>query len=321
MRSVLLIFLLLVLPLQVAFSETLTLAHRYPPENTIAEIMETFAQDVAEQGSITIKVIGNSAFGRSREYPDLLRFGKLDLAVVSQNDLERIPVLRVFELPFLIRDRAMFMKVLDGPARKLLDEAFATEGLQLLAVLDGSFRLIGLTNRSFDTLFDLKGIKMRTIDHSSRALFEGVGVSSVTLPFGELPIALDRGMIDAYETTFEGVNQGKLGAISRQILLTKHLYEPQFLVASEARLRQLGSHNVEVLRAIANKIERLSFEQGEKDEQRFLAEVREMGVEVRETQAIENDMQWLIESSRHIYDEYATEVKDGAELVKYFLNQ
>ena len=319
MKYILLCLVFLVIPSQSSYADSLSLVLQFGRSSKEQRIAERFADEVAAgTDSLEIETFGEGQLGLSRAYVDLLVIGHVEFAILQHQDLSRIiPEIDVFDLPFLIRDRDHFRKASQGSVRHWLDQAFAARGLSLFGVLDGSFRFVGST-RNLDSVFALEGTTIRSLHRNSTELFATMGAAPVRMSFGELPTALQVGIVDAYETTLEGVLLGRLDEVSQQMFLTRHTYAPLFLVGS-AQLDDLSSEHRAVLESAARVAESFSFELGEELENEALNRIGDMGVEVRDLS--EKDLEWMIGAGRHIYDEYAYNQDDGAKVIEFFLSQ
>jgi tripartite ATP-independent transporter DctP family solute receptor len=186
-----------------AWSQGLQLAHNAAPGNPKAEASTKFAELVAEKtdGRVSI-VVGESAqFGDDVEALTNMRLGTIAFSANSQGATSGVvPEFAVVGLPFLFKDLPQAWAVLDGPVGDELAEAAEAKGLVLLALWDNGIRHVSNNVRPIETPEDLAGIKLRTPpDPITVDIFEALGASPTPLPFSELYIALQQGVVDGQE--------------------------------------------------------------------------------------------------------------------------
>lgn len=64
---------------------------------------------------------------------------------------------------------------------------------------------------------DFSGLKIRT-SGSLRAFTEALGATPVSIPFSDLYLALERGMVDGFGTTYAGITDNALEEVTRYVL-------------------------------------------------------------------------------------------------------
>lgn len=148
----------------------------------------------------------------------------------------------------------------------------------MLAVFDGSFRLISSTKPL--SVGELKGLRLRTIDRSSDELFASLGANPVKLPFAETFPALAKGVVDAVETTLQGMVEGRLAEVSRYVTRSDHLYQPQYLVANLKRFEQLDYSDQKELVEVARAAGSTSFEIGADYENKSVERLKQIGATI-----------------------------------------
>ena len=98
--------------------EKMRLGHNQPEDHAIHKALTKFADLVKERskGEIEIKVFANGVLGGEREMLEQVQNGVLEITKASASPLETFaPEYKVFNLPFVFRDRTQFFKVLEGP--------------------------------------------------------------------------------------------------------------------------------------------------------------------------------------------------------------
>lgn len=101
---------------------------------------------------------------KSGDLPKMVERGELSMCYISSLRFAKwVPELALFDLPFLIRDRAMAYAILDGRlGRSLQEKTRAQSPFRLLAYWDNGFRHFSNKVRPIRTPADCRGIRIRT---------------------------------------------------------------------------------------------------------------------------------------------------------------
>ncbi len=101
---------------------------------------------------------------KSGELPGMVERGELSMCYISSLRFTRwVPQLAIFDLPFLMRDRAAAYRALDGaPGEQLRALLLAQSPYRLLAYWDNGFRHFSNKVRPIRTPADCRGIRIRT---------------------------------------------------------------------------------------------------------------------------------------------------------------
>ncbi len=104
------------------------------------------------------------ALGRkSGDLPKMVESGELTMCYISSLRFAQwVPPLKIFDLPFLMRDRATAYRALDGTlGKRLREQLLAKSPYRLLAYWDNGFRHFSNKVRPIHTPADCRGIRIR----------------------------------------------------------------------------------------------------------------------------------------------------------------
>src|SRR3989344_9200953 len=79
--------------------------------------------------------------------------------------LDFVPEARIFDVPFLFRDKAHARAVLDGPIGQEMLTKFDSKGFKALAWAENGFRHMTNSKRPVNTPAVLKSLKMHTMEN------------------------------------------------------------------------------------------------------------------------------------------------------------
>lgn len=178
------------------------LATGYPADGFHARNIDLFAQDVARDtgGALRIEVHAGGTLARLPDILPGLQAGRFEAGeMLLSAHAAQWPLAAVDAIPFVVSGYADARR-LASLARPRLAEAARAQGLRWL--FDVPWPPQGLyANRPVRSIADLRGLRMRTYNDTTRRFAEYVQARAVELGAVELPEALKAGRIDAMITS------------------------------------------------------------------------------------------------------------------------
>jgi tripartite ATP-independent transporter DctP family solute receptor len=172
------------------------------PSEPQVRAVELFADLVATgtEGRVSVQVYPSNQLGNQRDVVEGLQMGSVELANIASVMASFVPETNLFELPFLFDGPDHFDAVMDSRIGLSLAPAFERRGLHLLGYFDVGERHIMTTEHPVETIEDLSGLKIRTMENRLHlATFEAFGANPLPMAYGELYTALEQGVIDGAE--------------------------------------------------------------------------------------------------------------------------
>ena len=263
--------------------EKMRLGHGLPEDHPVHLAMQRFA-DVAKQksnGDIEIKVFANGQLGQERELLEQVQNGVLELTKANAAPLETFAQeYKVFNLPFVFRDRGHFYNVLQGPVGEGILAASKSKGFIGLTFYDSGARSF-YASKAINTPDDLKGMKIR-IQQSPTTIkmIQALGASPTPMPWGEVYSALQMGVVDGAENNISALTNGRHGEVSKFFSDDQHQMVPDVLVISTMKWDTLNKTQQDALRQAAHEsfdYQKKLWADYEKSEQ---AKAEKMGVKI-----------------------------------------
>ncbi|WP_420455679.1 TRAP transporter substrate-binding protein [Rubrivirga sp.] len=233
-------------------------------------------------GTMRVEVFPSRQLGNERESLELLQIGSLAMTKVSASVLENFaPSASVLAVPYLFRDSAHQVTVLDGPIGDRLLASPARFRLRGLAFYDAGARSFYTVGRPVRSPADLDGLKVRTQESQSAIrMVRALGGSPTPISYGELYTALQQGVVDGAENNPPSFYLSRHYEVARHYALDEHTAVPDVLLISgpvwdgltdqqQTWLRQAARESAEVQRVLWAEATAQA-----------LAAVREAGVEV-----------------------------------------
>ncbi len=202
----------------------LRLAHSYATTSARHLSAEKLGQmlEAATGGRVRIQIFpAGQLYTNEAQALQAVIQGNIELATPPLGNVTAFdPAFFVFDLPFLFKDQDTLNRFEDGPIGTALLKRFERIGLKGLSYWDAGAAVVA-TKRPVATLNDLKGLKLRVPAGKMQALsFRTFGASTVALGVGEIPSALQNGLIDGVYTDNLTVQASKLYEVAGHMLVT-----------------------------------------------------------------------------------------------------
>ena len=191
------------------------------------------------------------ALGRpSGELPAMVERGELALCYISTvRFAPAVPELKIFELPFVVRDRSRTQRALQGELGDTLKQRMLDNTpFRALGFWDNGFRHITNSVRPIRTPADCRGLRIRTqVSELHAETMSALGFVPIPVDVKEYveQIATDR--FQAQENPLTNTFNFNVHRYHRYITLSGHLFGTSALVCSKA---QFASWPVELQRAV-----------------------------------------------------------------------
>jgi TRAP-type C4-dicarboxylate transport system substrate-binding protein len=206
-----------------------------------------------EAGSkVTFELVGDVlALGRpSGALPAMVQNGELALCYISTVRFTHgVPELQMFELPFVVRDRARATGALEGALGGMLRQRFLQNTpFRALGFWDNGFRHITNSVRPIRTPADCKDLRIRTqVSELHAETMSALGFVPIPVDVKEYveQIASDR--FQAQENPLTNTFNFNVHRYHRYITLSGHLFGTSALVCSQA---QFASWPADVQQAV-----------------------------------------------------------------------
>ena len=178
-------------------------------------------------GSVRVELYPASQLGDADTVLQGLQLGTIELGVVHDGPIaEFFPPIELISTPFLFENQRVAYQVFDGEfgdhfAERMLDEA----GIRMMAFADNGIRHFTNDVRPIRTPEDMQGLTIR-IQPSPvyQRLIESLGASAITVPWTELPTALQQGVVDGQENGVTNILAASLYQYQRHVSLNGHVY-------------------------------------------------------------------------------------------------
>jgi C4-dicarboxylate-binding protein DctP len=231
------------------------------PKHAAAVAFKNYVE-AATGGSIEVQIYPAGQFGGDAPTMEALRMGTLELAVAHDGAIAGTfkPVIAL-GIPYLFDDQAEAWAVLDGPfGREFGKQMLAKTGIRFFGFADNGLRHFTNSKRPIKSPDDLKGLKIR-IQPSPvfEKLIDSLGASASSIPWAQLPTALQEGIVDGEENSVTNILAASLYQSQKYITLDAHVYSVHAYLMNDRFYQSLTDREKEIVRRgieIAREIHR-----------------------------------------------------------------
>ena len=287
--------------------------HVGEPGSLFAASAEEFAKRANARlgGKAKVVVFGSSQLGGDKELLQKLKLGTVDIALPSTVMSSEADLFGVFEMPYLVKDRAHMRRIESEVFWKSLAPAAEAKGLKVIAVWENGYRHITNSKRPINTPADLQGIKLRVPEGKWRVkMFQAYGANPSPMKFSEVFTALQTGVMDGQENPFTQIYSAKFQEVQKYLSLTGHVYTPAYATVGSKKWASLPADVRGTLEAVAKETQSFVYDKAAKDDEELLGKIKAAGVQVNTP-----NKDAFIAASKPVYEDFAKEVKGAKEVI------
>jgi tripartite ATP-independent transporter DctP family solute receptor len=288
------------------------LGHVGEPGSLFDQTSQEFAKRANAKLGDKAKVVvfGSSQLGGDDEMLKKLKLGTIDLALPSTVMTTVAPEFGVFEMPYLVKDRAHAARIRDEVIKPTLVPIAQKAGYTIIATWENGVRHITNNKRPIVKPEDLQGIKLRVPKGVWRVkMFQAYGATPSPMALSEVFVALQTGVMDGQENPFAQIYPSRFQEVQKYLSLTGHVYTPAYLTAGRS-WQNLPPDVRKALEETAIEMEPVALEIAARLDGELLEKLKAAGMTVNEA-----DKPAFIAASKPVYDEFAKQVNGGQALI------
>jgi C4-dicarboxylate-binding protein DctP len=201
-------------------------SHVVAPETPKGKGASKF-KELAERytdGRVKVDVYPNSQLYKDREEVDALQAGAVQMLAPSLAKFGPLGIkeFEVFDLPFILPNKAALRRVTEGDLGKKLLKKLEAKGIVGLAYWDNGFKIMS-ANKALMMPEDFRGLKMR-IQFSKvlEAQMRALGAIPQVVAFSEVYQAMQTGVVDGSENTPSNIYTQRHYEVQKFATLSDH---------------------------------------------------------------------------------------------------
>ncbi|MCB9538394.1 MAG: TRAP transporter substrate-binding protein [Myxococcales bacterium] len=300
----------------------LKLATVAPARTPWADLLKRYRKAVQKgtDGKVKVRVYLNGIKGDEQSSVRQVYKGTLQGAGVSTGAMATlVPELSVLELPYLFDSYDEADRILDGPARPLIEKLLEAKGFKLLMFSENGYRSFGTKKGFIKTPADLKAVKMRSQENQVHVeTYRALGASPVTISVGEVASSLQTGVVDGFDNTPLFTQAAGWNQQVEYYSVSRHIYQPALIVVNKAWFDGLDPEVQKAIVEPALGLEKKGRKAVRALEPLLLKNLEKGGTKVYELTEAERDA--FRKATRPVWDTFRSSTTDaGRELLDVIL--
>ncbi|MEI3606580.1 DctP family TRAP transporter solute-binding subunit [Pseudogracilibacillus sp. SE30717A] len=173
---------------------------------------------------VEVEVYPNSTLFDVEEGTEALQAGNVHVVISASSKLVGFdPAYQLYDVPFLFNTIESFYNFDNGEDGQNLRGKIENFDLKILGTWAGSFKQITNSKHPITKPEDMKGLKLRVM---AGGLLEDqytqLGAGATVIPFSDLYMSLQQGMIDGQENSFLEIATAKIFEVQDYMTITNH---------------------------------------------------------------------------------------------------
>lgn len=195
-------------------------------------------------GSVTVTVYPDNQLGDDATTFQMCQQGDVDIAVGSTSSVSSTyPDYYLYDTPYLFMSKDEVYDVgFGGETGKKVADGTESVGVKTLAMWENGFRNLTTNKTPVNTVQDLKGLKIRTMQNNVHlAAWSAMGANPTPMTFSELYTALQQGTVDGQENPIGIILGNNFQEVEKYIIYTEHVYTPYYVVMNLDKWNSLSA--------------------------------------------------------------------------------
>ena len=270
----------------------------------LSELVEEYTE-----GRVLIEVFPSNMIGTSGERLQGLRDGTVAITSNSVGFFASFdPLVGIFESPYLFISDEHQYRVFQGEVGHQINERLHEHGFFVFAWLEVGARNITNSVRPIYTPEDLNGLLLRVPDtRASIEALTALGAAATPMPFAEVYMALQQGVVDGQENPLANIYNGRLYEVQNYVSLTGHQRLQQSIAIGTIFWDQISPEDQEHFMRAAAEAKVYAQALFREDEERLIDVLRDRGMSINEV-----DVSLFVPLAQAVHESHIEEFGDVA---------
>lgn len=244
--------------------------------NKMADIV-----DKKTNGRVEIQVFPASQLGDAVSQMEAVQFGSIDFFVDAGGWVSKfVPDKGVESLFFVFGSEDHYRKFLSSDLNKELEGQFTQEtGIKIVANNWLRAPRVIVSKKPVKQMSDLEGLKMRVPDILTYLeSVQALGARPTQVPWGEVYLALNQGVVEAAEGPLDAVYTMKFYESANNITMTNHIRDDMVVMINNKKFNSLTKEQQDIIVAAANEAGDWYTQTVKDNTTKFIDEMKKAGV-------------------------------------------
>lgn len=285
------------------------LAHPNVPATPMGRAYELFKEDLEKRsnGFFKVQIYDSSKYGNFDAVVQGISMGVLQMGSDGIGNFSVFnDALMLYDMPFLFPSYESCDLVEDGPIGQELAKSLEKQGIIGLGYIDIGYKHI-FSNRPVRSLEDAKDLKIRSTHSKAHiAVLQALGMNPTPIAWGEVYTTLQQGTVDGIDIDLNLAYFNKFHEITKYVTLSGTVYTPHLVLFSKRAWDKLNPEQQGWIMESFKVMQDFERKTNRANEEKIIAEMKKMGVEVIELPS-EERARW-VEATKSVYEKFADQV-------------
>ncbi|MBA2962055.1 MULTISPECIES: TRAP transporter substrate-binding protein [Ramlibacter] len=192
--------------------------------------------------AIRLDYFPNNQLGKESDVVQQVKVGAIDMMVTGSSIWATVlPEIGMLDLGYMFDNYGHMAKVAEGGVGKSLNDMLQQRaGCTILTWASHFGPRNVYTKQPIKSLADIKGVKLRVLPTPAFIeTFKIMGAIPTPIPFGELYMSAQTGVVDGFEHDAGTVLASKLNEVTKSCWQTEHLFSPMVVVIGRRSLDKI----------------------------------------------------------------------------------
>jgi TRAP-type C4-dicarboxylate transport system substrate-binding protein len=275
------VFLLFGIFLNPATAQTkISLASTLPNTGLNKVVVDTFVAEMKKAApDLTIDLFMDGKLGGEKELLEMLKLGETQIQIGTLHSTVYFSELDATSVPYLFPNYATIRAFLSGPIGERMNQALLQKGNGVfLGVFDMGSRWT-TSNKKFETLEELKGIKIRIAEIPIWIkVWSGIGATVTPMPAPDVYSALKTGVIDAQDNMLSNILGRKIYEAQKFLINTQHMQTYNTIMAQKTFWNKLTPERKKTFQNAIDVATKAGDDQTKAENERIVKKLQEFGL-------------------------------------------
>ena len=227
------------------------------PDNRTVKAVAIFEHmvETPTDGEIEVQAYHASKLGDEREALEGIRMGTIQMGTLTSGPVPGFfkPVM-LFDIPYLFSSAPAAWEFFQSDAAQKFKDTFQEKtGVRILDITENGYRHFTNNVHPIKQPDDMDGLKVRTMQNPAHmAMTKALGADPTPIPFSELYMALQQGVVDAMECPVVLIHDMKFYEVQDYMILDGHLYNPLFIFINDRFFNSLTPEQQTIVQKAAH---------------------------------------------------------------------
>lgn len=243
-------------------------------------VVDTFVSELKKSApDMVVDLFLDGKLGGEKELLEMLKLGEVHIQMGTLHTTQYHPELDAPSIPYLFPDYASINRFLAGPIGDKMNQALLQKGNGVYLGIYSQGSRWTTSNKKFETLEELKGVKMRIAEIPIwLKVWSALGAVVTPIPAPEVYSALKTGVVNGQDNMLSNILGRKIYEAQKYLINTSHLQAYVTIMAQKTFWGKLTPQKQTAIRNAVGVATKVGDETVTKENERIIKKLQELGL-------------------------------------------